>query len=74
MCLPRAFAKFAPRSLSIGEFYRYGASVGFCGATTEVIRAPPFEIDRVGTSRCEVRGRRQRGIPTRSKVESSRGA
>src|SRR6266487_5264048 len=36
---------FVLRKLPVGECYRYDASVGFCHATTEVIRATPFEIE-----------------------------
>ena len=45
MCVPRALAKFAPRKLSVGDWYRDGTGVGFCGATTEVICTPSFEIE-----------------------------
>lgn len=44
MWLLRAFPKFAPRKLSVGEWYRDGTGVGFCNATTEVVRDHPFEV------------------------------
>jgi hypothetical protein len=42
--MARVFVKFARRKLSVGEWYREGTGVGFCGATTEVIRATSFEV------------------------------
>ena len=35
---------FVLRKITGGECYRYDASVGFCYATTEGIRAAPFEV------------------------------
>jgi hypothetical protein len=42
--MARAFAKPASRKLPVGELDRDGTSVGFCDATSEVIRAHPFEV------------------------------
>jgi hypothetical protein len=44
MRMTQGFAKLAPGKLPAGEQYRDGASVGFSGATTEVIRAHPFGV------------------------------
>jgi len=30
--------------LPVGDCYRYGANVGFCDATTDMMLAPSFEI------------------------------
>ena len=42
--MAQVFAKFAPRKLSVGEWSRDDTGVGFCDATTGVIRAHPFEV------------------------------
>jgi hypothetical protein len=34
------------RKVIVTQCYRYGASVGFCDATTEMIFAPSFVVNR----------------------------
>jgi hypothetical protein len=66
MRMARAFAKFAPKKLSVGEWHRDSTAVGFCVATIEVIRAHPFEVLSTFLRRID------EGDPL--KAESSRGA
>jgi hypothetical protein len=47
-CALRVSVKFAPRKLSVGEWYRDGTGVGFCDATTERMLGPSLEIIVVG--------------------------
>ena len=48
--------------LPVGDCYRYGANVGFCDATTDMMLAPSFEIESRCFCRNELTGRKKKRL------------